>query len=155
VAVVFVGGTEEEVDVYPALDEEPDGLLPEGVSKAFGQALKSLNEGIWDGCVLMCRRALQEAMGELEATGGTLYAQIESLANASRITPDLKEWAHEGRLAGNLGAHGDEEEKKWNDESDAQEIVEFSKWFFRYIYVLPKQLAERRERLTAEPTPPS
>ena len=127
------------------------GWDPDDVKIAFGQAFQSLNEKIWDGCVTMAGRALQEAMTDLKAEGDTLYAQIEYLAGQNKITPDLKDWAHEGRLGRNLGAHGSKEEqgKKWSDESDAEEIVEFCKWFFRYVYILPKQLEQRRERLVA------
>lgn len=136
------------VDEYPKLETDPDELMPPDVQIAFRQALQSLNEKIWDGCVLMCRRALEETTADLGAKGKFLYDKIEDLAKQNRITPDLQEWAHEGRLAGKLGAHGTEEEaKKWNDEPDAEEIVEFCKWFFRYVYILPKQLEQRRERL--------
>lgn len=138
------------VDTFPTLETEPDELLPPDVQKAFRQALQSVNEKIWDGCVLMCRRALEETTADLGAKGKVLYDKIEDLAKQNKITPDLQEWAHEGRLAGKLGAHGMEDEaKKWNDESDAEEIVEFCKWFFRYVYILPKQLVQRRERLAA------
>jgi hypothetical protein len=134
------------IDTYPALDDEPDELLPEDVKVAFRQALRSLNEKIWDGCVLMCRRALEEATRQLGAEGRDLYNKIDDLASKGRITPDLRDWAHEARLGGKLGAHG-EDDKKWNTQSDAEELVEFSKWFFRYVYILPKQLDARRSRL--------
>lgn len=165
VAVVF-DSEGKELEIFPALDEEPDELLPEAVRTAFRQALRSLNEGIWDGCVLMCRRALDEATAVLAAEVGeadrkgyankVLYDRIEYLAANHIITRELGEWAHEGRLAGKLGAHG-REQQKWNTERDATEIVEFAKWFFRYLFVLPKQLAERREQAKQkpdEPTPP-
>ncbi len=134
------------VDEYPNLETEPDELLPNDVKIAFRQALQSLNEKIWDGCVTMAGRALEEAMADLKAEGKTLYKKIEFLAGKNTITPDLREWAHEGRLGRNLGAHGSERQK-WSDESDAEEIVEFCKWFFRYVYILPKQLEQRRQRL--------
>ncbi len=136
------------VDTFPTLESEPDELLPPDVQKAFRQALQSLNEKIWDGCVTMSGRALEEAMADLNAEGKTLYKKIEYLAEQNSITPDLREWAHEGRLGRNLGAHG-AERQKWSDQSDAEEIVEFCKWFFRYVYILPKQLEQRRERLVA------
>lgn len=151
--VALLNGDGSIADVYPALEEEPDDLLPDDVKKAFRQALQSLNERIWDGSVTMARRALQEAVVDLDARGDNLYAQIENLAKEGKITPDLKEWAHEGRLGGNLGAHGDRE-RKWNEQADAEEIVEFAKWFFRYVYILPKQLAQRRGRLAGEVPPP-
>ena len=163
VAVVFHAGTNEEVEVFPALDEKPDELLPADVATAFRQALRSLNEGIWDGCVLMCRRALEEATWELGARlpesdqqaykKKVLYLRIKYLANQHMITPDLGEWAHEGRMAGKLGAHGGEQ-KKWNTERDAAEIMGFANWFFRYVFILPKQLAERRKQAATLPDEP-
>lgn len=146
IAVIMKGGT--IIDVFPNLETEPDELLPNEVKIAFRQALQSLNEKIWDGCVTMAGRALEEAMADLKAEGRTLYKKIEYLAGQNTITPDLRDWAHEGRLGRNLGAHGSEKQgKKWSDEADAEEIVEFCKWFFRYVYILPKQLEQRRERL--------
>ncbi len=153
------------LETYPPLAEAPDKLLPNDVAVAFGEALKALREGIWNSSVVMCSRALDEATVELKAKGGSLFERIENLAETHRITPDLSEWAHTGRLAANLGRHGAEKEqgeKKWNDENDAKEIVEFSRWFFQYVYLLPKQLAERRGRVSpqahstepAQATPP-
>src|SRR6266496_3440452 len=92
--VVFDGSTGEIVETFPQLESEPDELFPEGVKIAFRQALRSLNEKIWDGCVLMCRRALEEAMVDLGAKGKVLYDKIEDLANQNKITPDLRDWAH-------------------------------------------------------------
>ena len=76
---------------------------------------------------------------------------ITDMASKNRkITPELRDWAHEGRLGGKLGAHGTKE-KKWADKDDADEVMEFARWFFRYVYVLPKQLADKK----AEVVPPS
>ena len=160
VAVVFDRETHEVVEVFPALDEEPDDLLPDEVKRAFSEALGSLNEKLWNGCVLMCRRALEEAtrvLGEeieprderAKYTKKILYKRIEYLATEHRITPELRDWAHEARLGGKLGAHGGTE-KQWNTQLDAEEIVEFATWFLRYVFVLPQQLAERKERITSE-----
>ncbi len=141
------------LDMFPTLEDSPGENLPQDVTFAFSEALKALNEGIWNGCVIMCSRALDEATKQLKADGDSLFHRIENLAETHRITAELGEWAHTSRLAANLGRHGVEKEaaeKKWNDESDAKEIVEFSQWFFRYVYELPAQLAARRERLEAE-----
>ena len=161
VAVIF-DDEGKEIEVHPGLEEEPDELLPPDVTIAFRQALKSRNEGIWDGCVLMCRRALEEAtriLGEeiepederAKYSKKVLYKRIEHLATEHRITPELRNWAHEARLGGKLGAHGGTE-KQWNTRLDAEEIVEFASWFFRYVFVLPQQLAERKERVNTEDT---
>ena len=137
---------EKILDRYPKLEVDPDEELPEQVKVAFREAMKALNEEIWNGCVTMCRRALEEATEDLGAEGRDLFTQIDDLETKRKITPELKEWAHEGRLGGKLGAHG-MKQKKWADQDDAEEVLEFCRWFFRYVYVLPKQLAERKAKM--------
>jgi len=148
---VISSGLEEDniLDRYPKLELDPDEELPEGVKVAFREAMKALNEEIWNGCVTMCRRALEEATEDLGAEGRDLFTQIDDLETKRKITPELKEWAHEGRLGGKLGAHGTKQ-KKWADKEDAEEVLEFCRWFFRYVYVLPKQLAERKAKVGGE-----
>ncbi len=109
-----------EIDTFPKLETDPDELLPDDVKIAFGQALKSLNEKIWDGCVLMCRRALEETAADLGAKAKVLYDKIEDLAKQNKITPDLQEWVHEGRLAGKLGAHGRKRKQRSGTTSPTQ-----------------------------------
>ena len=140
---------ENILDRYPKLEVDPDEELPEEVKVAFREAMKALNEEIWNGCVTMCRRALEEATEDLGAEGRDLFTQIDDLETKRKITPELKEWAHEGRLGGKLGAHG-MKQKKWADKEDAEEVLEFCRWFFRYVYVLPKQLAERKAKVGGE-----
>ena len=76
------------------------------------------------------------------------------MATKNIITPDLKDWANEGRLGGNLGAHGSTN-KKWADKQDAEEILEFTRWYMRYVHVLPKQLADRRALMAQASSPAS
>jgi hypothetical protein len=146
------GGRKERddvIDCYPRLELSVDEELPEDVRKAFGEAVRTLNDGNWNSCVVMCRRALQEAMTDLGAEGKDLFHQIDDLEAKRKITPELKEWAHEGRVGGKLGAHGIGE-KKWADQNDAEEITEFCRWFLRYLYVLPNQLANRKKALAEQ-----
>jgi hypothetical protein len=138
---------ESVIDSYPKLDINISEELSKDVEVAFGEAIKSLDEGNWNACVLMCRRALDEAMENLDAAGKDLFKKIDDLAKKGKITADLKKWAHENRLASALAAHGSPD-KKWSDQQDAEEMVEFCRWFFQYIYVLPQQLAESKTRLT-------
>lgn len=141
------------LDSYPKLEVTVDEELSDTVKVAFNEAIKALGEGIWNGCVIMCRRALEEAVTDLGAEGRDLFKKIDDLECKRKITLELKDWAHETRLGGKLGAHGIEE-KKWADKDDAEEVLEFCRWFFRYVYVLPKQLAERKARVTPQSTEP-
>ena len=99
-------------DIYPRTEEEPDEELAEDIKIPLREAYNSLDDRNWNSCVTMARRALQEAVDDLKAKGSNLYDPIEDLANNHRITPDLRDWANEGRLGGNLGAHGSKA-KKW------------------------------------------
>lgn len=149
--VYFVTKSQQDrntvLDSYPKLESEPDKELPENIKIAFSEAIKGLNDGNWNSCVVMSRRALEEAMTDLGAEGDDLFHKIDDLESKRKITPELKAWAHEGRLGGKLGAHG-MKEKKWADKDDAEEVSEFTRWFLRYVYVLPRQLAERKARVS-------
>lgn len=94
----------------------------------------------------MSRSALQAAAREKGAPDGSLADQIGWLADEHLITPDLKEWAHEARLSGNLVAHPRPEDRKV-DGVEAMEIVEFAETIFFHLYVIPKRTEMRRQRL--------
>ena len=143
----------EPLLTQPPTQSDVDDELPDDVKKPLRQAIASLESGSWDASTTMSRRALEEAMIDLGATGANLQKKIDDLATVHKITPDLKDWAHETRLGGNLGAHGSKT-KKFADEEDAKEILEFSTWFLRYVYVLPAQLAARRAKVSAPGTSP-
>ena len=137
------------IDLYPKIDIDVDAELPPDVKRPFTEALGSLNSGIWNGCVIMCRRALDEAMQGLGAKGSSLYDRIKDAVSNHLLTPSLGNWADEARLAGNLGAHGDPNQK-WAEEMDAVETFEFCTWVFRYLYILPTQLEARKARVVVE-----
>lgn len=88
-------------------------------------------------------------MDDQGAQGGTLYAQINHLAERSVLPPHMKEWAHELRLLGNDSAHPDGE--KQPRQSDVRDILKFLDFLFQYPFILPsdiKQYRERRSRQT-------
>ena len=151
--IYYVGESERErnkiLDSYPKLEVEPDEELPDDVKTAFREALRALDDGIWNGCIIMCQRALDEALDNLQAEGRDLFQKIDDLDKKCVITPQMKAWAHESRLRQKLGAPGTKS-KKWATRKDAEEVLEFCRWFFRYAYVLPKQLAEMKARIESK-----
>jgi hypothetical protein len=151
--IYYVCESEQErtkiLDSYPKLEVEPDEELPEDVKTAFREALRALDDGIWNGCIIMCRRALDEAMSDLQAEGRDLFQQIDDLEKKSVITPQMKSWTHEARMQQKLGAPGTKD-KKWATRKDAEEVLEFCKWLFRYAYVLPKQLGDVKEKIESQ-----
>jgi hypothetical protein len=80
--------------------------LPDNVSRFFIQAKGCLQRRDFDAAGMMCRKALEATIKEKDPGGtGKLFGRIESLHEKSKITPDLKEWAHAIRESGNDASH--------------------------------------------------
>ncbi len=145
------------VDTYPKNLQTPPGELLEPVKKAFAEALVCHVAGAPNGALLMCRRAIQEALDDLGAKKGNLPTQLDDLVSMHKLTPDLKEWADHARIGGRLAAHGMEGgewgdlSKVYGDKEDAEAVIEFCNGFFEYVYVLPKRNEERRTRTKTLP----
>ena len=63
-----------------------DLISNEKVRTDFQEAIKSYNNGIYNGCMMLARRAIQQEMDSLGYTGKNLYKQIEG----SGISDNLK-----------------------------------------------------------------
>ena len=79
---------DEVWDSYPKLGDEPDKELPNDVKTAFQEAMGSLNEGNWNSCVIMCRRALEEAMQDLRDERNSKLAETDWYANSDVTMSD-------------------------------------------------------------------
>lgn len=136
----------------PRVEKIPVEIEKEGVRKAFEEALRCYASEAPNGALLMCRRALQEAIDDLGAKKGNLPTQLQDLVDKFKITPDLKEWGDHARIGGKLAAHGTggdewgDETKVWGTQEDAAAVIDFCSAFFEYIYVLPKRNEERRRK---------
>jgi len=137
-------------DMYPFANTQPPQELPADVAVPFREALSSLSARNWNAALVMCRRSLEEAIMQFGAQGNSLQAQIEDLTSKGILTPTIRDWAHETRLGGNLGAHGSSTQK-WAAQEDAEEIVEFARSIFQYVYIIPSQVQQRRLRLSRTP----
>lgn len=137
---------------YPEIRSEAPEDYPLDVRENFSEALRSLNVNNPRAAVVMTRSALQAAMREHEAKGANLKEEIEDLA-ARHVFPDsLKDWAHELRDGGNLVAHP--EPGKHVEMQDAEELIALAESIFEYLYVIPKELERRRQRLSGQEAVP-
>lgn len=125
---------------------ELNSELPHEVALAYDEALRAAKEEIWNASVLMGRRALAEAMKHIEAEGSSLQQQIASAVEKGLLVRTLQEWAQSDRMSENLRSDGPSEQK-WMEAADAREILELCDWTFKYLYVLPAQIDERRKQL--------
>ena len=141
---------------WPRLKETPPDGLPPNVQRAFAEALACVNTEAWNGTLLMCRRAIDDALDELGAPEkGDLPTKLAALVADQVITPTLKDWADQARIGGKLAAHGTggdewgQPDKDWADKKDADEVVEFCRSFFEYAYVMKARLDQRRGQTPA------
>jgi len=141
---------------YPTRVIKPHEAIPTDIAEDFVEAGRCFDIEAYKAAAVICRRALQLAVRELGAKGDRLLDEIDSLADSHRITPELKEWAHQIRLIGNDGAHADKEGLKTVTEEDAEAVSLFTSEFFHYVYEMPAEVAKRKAQTTprALGTPP-
>jgi hypothetical protein len=134
---------------FPEPRLEAPSECPDVVGENYREALSAFSKGLHKSAVIMARSALQAATRERGATGKNLKAEMADLALRGLITKDLGEWAEEVRLGGNLIAHPAPNAVLTREE--ASEIIEFADALFRYLYVLPAQVAARRSQSMIAP----
>lgn len=145
-----------------------DPSVPKGIASDFSEALRCQWIKAYKATVVMCRRAVQASAVAMGAPRRKkLDAQIDMLFERGKITEALKDFAHEVRLTGNVGAHPDTSAGQQNaaalvpdeqqseegtldgleevTEKDASDIVEFTREYLHHIYVMPAKLAARRQ----------
>lgn len=99
----------ESGEVYPDPLPPPVATeIPAAIRSDLEEALQCLYSGAFNASVMMSRRALQTAAGELGASAGDhLHVQIQGLRDEGVITKDQAEWAFAVKYIGNDSAHPD------------------------------------------------
>jgi hypothetical protein len=132
---------------------EPNEEWPVGMHRFWVQAHDSLTNENWDAANVMARSALQFVVQEKGATGRTLKAQIEDLVTKGTLHPLMKDWAEEVRIFANESAHPDAPIPADATPQDSRDIVNFLDLLLLYLYDLPHQIAQFRQRKTPPATP--
>jgi hypothetical protein len=132
------------------LDEFPKHW-PEPVGRYWTQAHRSRKDENWDAAAVMARSALQVALREHGAQGKSLRAEIDDLAARGILPPHMKEWAHELRELANESAHPDPTADKSGAE-DVRDIIEFLDFLLQYLYNLPHEIQQYRQRRSSKKT---
>lgn len=140
--------------IYPLgkPNENVETGIPTGITEDFKEALRCRWVNAFRATVTMCRRVIQASCLEKKADAKKkLTAQIDELASKGLITQPLRQFAHEVRLEGNDGAHPDPDGLNDVTETDADEIIAFTREYLHHVYVMPAMLARRKP---ASPSPP-
>jgi hypothetical protein len=132
-------------------DDSVDKSIPKSISDDFSEAMRCLWIKSYKAAVAMCRRSVEAACHDLEATGRNLYEKIEDLASKGVITDRMRRMAHRVRLTGNKNLHGeakapdshfDADDLSGMKERDALAMITFTKEFFHHIYAIEALLKQ-------------
>lgn len=138
----------EIIDQYPKRIPKLDPAIPSDVANDYVEAIKCFDVSACKASVVMCRRALQTSVIGKGASKGHLIDQIDELCTKGIITEDIKNWAHEIRLTGNIGAHPDGLENVTPE--DAEDLIKFMEEYLNYVYIMPAKVAAKRAREKAK-----
>lgn len=130
---------------WPLRIEKHPEHWPANVGRFWLQAKRSLTDENWDATAVMARSAMQVALRDHQAKGSNLKQEIEDLASKGLLPPIMKEWSDTLRDLGNDSAHPMPDQAPTSPR-DARDIVRFLDFLLEYLYDLPHQIAEYRER---------
>jgi hypothetical protein len=118
--------------------------IPEAIQKIFREAKISFSAQCYRASAVMSRRTLEAIAVDKGENDGTLAIRIKNLIAKGVLDKNLGEWATEIRLIGNTGAHFDP--IKDVEHVDAEQIILFIEELIKYLYVMPSEIAKRRNK---------
>lgn len=136
------------VQPFPLKYSKAPEHYPEDIGRYWLQAKKNLVERSYDAAAVMARSALQLSLRTHKAEGANLKQEIDDLAKRGLLPPLMQEWSHTVRELGNDSAHPQPDQAP-TTARDASDIVKFLDFMLEYLYTLPKQIGDYRERKAA------
>ena len=130
---------------WPLRVERHPKHWPETIGRFWLQAKRSLTDENWDAATVMARSAMQAALRSFDAKGANLKQEIEDLASKGLLPSIMKDWSHALRDLGNDSAHPHPDQEATSPR-DAKDIARFLDFLLEYLYDLPQQIKEYRER---------
>lgn len=130
---------------WPLKFEKYPEHWPDSIGRFWLQAKRNINGENWDATAVMARSALQIALRDRGAKGQNLKQEIDDLAAKGILPPIMKDWSDHVRELGNDSAHPNPEQSPTNPQ-DAQDILRFLDFLLEYLYSLPHQIQQYRER---------
>lgn len=131
------------------LEKFPDHW-PADVGRYWLQAKRNIRDENWDAASVMARSALQLALRANNANGKNLREEIDDLATKGILPPIIRDGSHQVRELGNDSAHPNPSQKS-TESQDARDIVQFLDFLLEYLYTLPHQIQEYRQRQKKDP----
>ena len=132
----------EEI-LYPTNRNISMDGIPESITRAYVAAARSYQVGLYEPCVIMCRKCIEALCHQLGATKGNLKSRLAGLQNNGQIDQKLMIWADELRLIGNDAAH---DLDVLIEQIDAQDALEFVEAILMYAFSLTRKFEEFKNR---------
>lgn len=129
--------------LYPSDRNISTDGMPETASRAYDAAARSYQVGLYEPCVIMCRKCIEALCEELGATKGNLKERLDKLRRNGHIDQKLLTWADELRLIGNDAAH---DLDIIIEQVDAQDALEFVEAILMYAFSLTRKFEKFKNR---------
>lgn len=129
--------------LYPTGRNITTDGMPETASRAYMAAARSYQAGLYEPCVIMCRKCIEALCREFGATKGNLKERLNRLRQSGHIDQKLATWADELRLIGNDAAH---DLDIVLEQVDAQNALEFVEAILMYAFSLTRKFEEFKNR---------
>ena len=109
--------------------------LPGEIESVRSEAWSCFYGGDYRAALVVGRAAVQRAVRSLGGEGRDLYTEIDSLRERGIVTEELKEWAHEVRIAAREAAHPEE----LGEVTDAEALasLQWADSFLEFAIALP------------------
>jgi len=121
---------------------------PPQIARNFVQAEEAAARTHREAAGMAYRRVLELTLKDKAPDlKGTLEKRIDKLADGGRLTPDIKDWAHNIRDLGNEATHDEDEPT----EDDIADMAAFTRVVLEYLYTMPAKVARRASSTTPAP----
>lgn len=131
--------------LYPNNQKISMSGIPKTIARAYTKASQSYQVGLYEPCVIMCRKCIEALCYEFGHNKGNLKSRLDSLQKSGSIDQKILNWADELRLIGNDAAH---DLDIVIEQIDAQDALDFVEAIILYAFSLTRkfeQFIKRRD----------
>lgn len=118
--------------------------LPDGLRRAYNEAIQVYNAKVWSATTTLCRRTLEGMVMHLTnspgAAGRPLAQMLRELPSTVDLGRPITSLADSVRLGGNMGAHFDMEAEP--DHELARTMLDLLEYLLEYFFTIPRLIAQ-------------
>lgn len=131
---------------YPALQRQIGFAVPEGVRRAYDEAVKTEQAKAWMATAVMAGQALEAVCKDYDHSIRTISDGLQKLLAAGVISQELSDWGNGLRVVRNRGAHAT---SRPVTADDARFAMDFLQALLEILYSLRRQFGVWKEQRSA------